>query len=100
MGKLIPFLRSPVWITTGFGAKFAGPGGTNFECEFKISSPNIFTYIQLDKEQREEFEKDPVAHMKYCRELEGELNKRFTLVSLVIVRTSTMLRFPQDARQE
>jgi Flavin-binding monooxygenase-like len=30
VGKLIPFLRSPVWITTGFGAKFAGPGGTNF----------------------------------------------------------------------
>ena len=32
VGKLIPFLRSPVWVTTGFGAKFAGPGGTNFEC--------------------------------------------------------------------
>jgi hypothetical protein len=31
--KLIPFLRSPVWITTGFGAKFAGPGGTNFTCK-------------------------------------------------------------------
>jgi thioredoxin reductase len=31
--KLIPFLRSPVWITTGFGAKFAGPQGTNFDCK-------------------------------------------------------------------
>ncbi|KPI40796.1 putative sterigmatocystin biosynthesis monooxygenase stcW [Cyphellophora attinorum] len=29
--KLIPFLRSPVWVTTGFGAKYAGPGGTNFK---------------------------------------------------------------------
>jgi cation diffusion facilitator CzcD-associated flavoprotein CzcO len=27
------FLRSPVWVTTGFGAKFAGPGGTNFKCK-------------------------------------------------------------------
>jgi cation diffusion facilitator CzcD-associated flavoprotein CzcO len=31
--KLIPFLRSPVWITAGFGAKYAAPGGVNFECE-------------------------------------------------------------------
>lgn len=33
VGKLIPFLRSSVWITTGFAAKYAGPGGTNFNCE-------------------------------------------------------------------
>jgi hypothetical protein len=40
VGKLIPFLRSSVWITTGFGAKYAGPGGTNFECKksFALSS--------------------------------------------------------------
>jgi hypothetical protein len=31
--KLYAFLRSPVWITTGFGAKYAGPGGTNFNCQ-------------------------------------------------------------------
>lgn len=31
--KLIPFLRSPVWITAGFGAKYAAPGGVNFECK-------------------------------------------------------------------
>lgn len=36
VGKLIPFLRSSVWITTGFGAKYAGPGGTNFKCTFKF----------------------------------------------------------------
>jgi cation diffusion facilitator CzcD-associated flavoprotein CzcO len=29
--KLTAFLRSPVWVTTGFGAKHAGPGGTNFK---------------------------------------------------------------------
>ena len=65
VGKLIPFLRSPVWITTGFGAKFAGPGGTNF---------------QYSKEQIDEFIKDPEKHAKYCRDIEGELNKRFTLM--------------------
>jgi len=31
--KLIPYLRSPVWITAGFGAKYAG--GVNFECKYK-----------------------------------------------------------------
>ena len=30
--KLIPYLRSPVWITAGFGAKYAAPGGENFKC--------------------------------------------------------------------
>lgn len=33
VAKLIPFLRSPTWITMGFGAKYAGPEGSNFECE-------------------------------------------------------------------
>lgn len=31
--KLIPYLRSPVWITAGFGAKYAAPGGENFKCK-------------------------------------------------------------------
>ena len=31
--KLIPYLRSPVWITAGFGAKYAAAGGVNFECK-------------------------------------------------------------------
>ncbi|CCX05793.1 Similar to Putative sterigmatocystin biosynthesis monooxygenase stcW; acc. no. Q00730 [Pyronema omphalodes CBS 100304] len=61
------FLRSPVWVTTGFGAKFAGPGGTNFK---------------YSKEQIDEFRDDPEAFDKYCRGLEGELNKRFTLMHL------------------
>jgi cation diffusion facilitator CzcD-associated flavoprotein CzcO len=34
--KLIPFLRSPVWITAGFGAKYAAPGGINLECLYQI----------------------------------------------------------------
>ncbi len=31
--KLLPYLRSPVWITAGFGAKYAAEGGENFRCE-------------------------------------------------------------------
>lgn len=30
--ELHVFLRSPVWITAGFGAKHAAPGGVNFDC--------------------------------------------------------------------
>jgi cation diffusion facilitator CzcD-associated flavoprotein CzcO len=30
---LTTFIRSPTWITAGFAQKFAGPGGTNFECK-------------------------------------------------------------------
>ncbi|KAJ9644328.1 hypothetical protein H2204_001680 [Knufia peltigerae] len=63
--KLTAFLRSPVWITTGFGARYAGPGGTNFE---------------YSEEQLKEFRENPEAHVKYCRDIEGELNKRFTLM--------------------
>ncbi|KAM0431515.1 hypothetical protein ACHAPT_005493 [Fusarium lateritium] len=66
VGKLIAFLRSPVWITTGFGARFAGPGGSNFE---------------YSEEQIQSFKSDPKLYDEYCRNLEGELNKRFTLVS-------------------
>ncbi|ERS95329.1 hypothetical protein HMPREF1624_08207 [Sporothrix schenckii ATCC 58251] len=63
--KLVAFLRSPVWVTTGFGAKYAGPGGTNFK---------------YTDEQIRQFQDDPAAHAKYCREIEGELNKRFNLM--------------------
>ncbi|KAF2098453.1 cyclohexanone monooxygenase [Rhizodiscina lignyota] len=63
--KLIPFLRSPVWVTTGFGAQYSGPGGTNF---------------QYSAEQKKRFAEDPKHFDEYCRGLEGELNKRFTLM--------------------
>jgi cation diffusion facilitator CzcD-associated flavoprotein CzcO len=65
--KLIPFLRSPVWITAGFGAKYAAPGGVNF---------------QYPEEQKQNFENDEEGFNKYCRDVEGELNKRFTLMHL------------------
>lgn len=31
--KLLNFVRSPVWLTPGFSAKNAGPGGSNFKCK-------------------------------------------------------------------
>lgn len=33
MGDLKCFIRSASWVTGGFGQRFAGKGGTNFECE-------------------------------------------------------------------
>ncbi|KAF9883658.1 hypothetical protein FE257_003092 [Aspergillus nanangensis] len=63
--RVTAFLRSPVWITTGFGAKHAGPGGTNFA---------------YSEEQIKTFNEDPASHVQYCRDVEGELNKRFTLM--------------------
>lgn len=71
--SLTAFIRNPGWITPGFGAQYSGPGGTNFE---------------YSKEQLAEFNDDPEAYMKYCRGLEGELNKRFTLV-----RTTPLLTY-------
>lgn len=65
--KLVAFLRSPVWITTGFGAKYAGPGGTNFE---------------YSADQIKAWQEDPAAYGRYCRDVEGELNKRFNLMHL------------------
>lgn len=65
--KLIAFLRSPVWVTTGFGAKHAAPGGTNFD---------------YSEEQKAAFREDTDLHNKYCRDVEGELNKRFNLMHL------------------
>jgi cation diffusion facilitator CzcD-associated flavoprotein CzcO len=40
--KLVPYVRSPAWITSGFGAKYAAPGGVNFTC----------MYLALNHERR------------------------------------------------
>lgn len=81
VGKLIPFLRSPVWITTGFGAKYAGPGGTNFDCECLNQDLRQVLITADSKEQIAEFNADSEIYTQYARDVEGELNKRFTLVS-------------------
>lgn len=33
VAQLYTWIRSPTWITAGFAQKYAGPGGTNFECK-------------------------------------------------------------------
>jgi cation diffusion facilitator CzcD-associated flavoprotein CzcO len=33
VSKLYHWVRTPTWITAGFGQKFAGPDGENFSCK-------------------------------------------------------------------
>lgn len=66
VAHLAAYIRTPGWVVTNFGAKYAGPGGSNF---------------QFSKAQLEEFNNNPEAYFKYCKEVEGELNRRFGLVS-------------------
>lgn len=63
--KLTAFLRSPVWVIPGIGSTHSGPGGTNF---------------QYSREQIQKFKDDPEEYDRYCRDVEGALNKRFTLM--------------------
>lgn len=58
--KLIAFLRSPVWVTTGFGAKHAAPGGTNFD---------------YSEEQKAAFREDAGLHNKVGQQRGREKNK-------------------------
>lgn len=62
--KVYVHIRSPTWVTTNFAAKFAGPGGRNYN------------YTQ---EQKASWEADPVLYLKYRRQIEEELNSRFRL---------------------
>lgn len=83
--KLVPFLRSPTWITQGFGAKYAAPGGTNF----KYSPTEV-----------ERFKEDPKGYVQYCRDIEGELNKRFTLMHYDSEDQQATRRFLSEAMSE
>jgi hypothetical protein len=51
---------------------------------------SILTTVD-SKEQIAEFNADSEAYTQYARDVEGELNKRFTLVSSI-----TLSRFPQS----
>lgn len=63
--KMTAFLRSGAWITANFGAKYADKDGANFN---------------YSQEQKTEFEKDGNAYSQYCRDVEGELNRKFSLL--------------------
>jgi cation diffusion facilitator CzcD-associated flavoprotein CzcO len=65
VSKVYTWVRSRTWITAGFGQKYAGPGGTNFD---------------YSAEQKEEWRKDPEKYREYRKMVEAELNHRFRLV--------------------
>lgn len=34
--KLYHWVRSPIWVTAGYGSKYASDSGENFDCKFKV----------------------------------------------------------------
>ena len=46
--KLIPYLRSPIWITAGFGSKCAAPGGLNFQCA-QVEGSRYYSAHPIDR---------------------------------------------------
>ena len=65
VGKLINFIRSPIWITAGFAQKFAGADGGNFN---------------YTDEQKARFAADPELALRYRKSIENELNQRFKFI--------------------
>lgn len=62
--KVYVHIRSPTWVTTNFAAKFAGPGGMNYD---------------YSEEQKAAWSADPAVYLEYRRQIEAELNSRFGL---------------------
>ncbi|EME43712.1 hypothetical protein DOTSEDRAFT_171529 [Dothistroma septosporum NZE10] len=62
--KVYVHIRSPTWVTTNFAAKYAGPGGMNYD---------------YSEEQKAKWSADPAAYMAYRQDVERELNSRFRL---------------------
>lgn len=62
--KVYVHIKSPTWITTNFAAKFAGPGGMNYD---------------YTEEQKAAWASDPTSYLDYRRQIEAELNSRFGL---------------------
>lgn len=65
VSKLYTWIRTPTWITAGFAQKYAGPNGANFA---------------YTKEQHEHWRNNYADYLKYCKEIEDELNQRFKFV--------------------
>jgi cation diffusion facilitator CzcD-associated flavoprotein CzcO len=59
---LYTWIRSPMWVSSGFAGKFAGPDGANFK---------------YSQELKQKFASDPVAHLRYIKMLDDELGKRY-----------------------
>ncbi|KAI1400682.1 putative dimethylaniline monooxygenase [Hypoxylon fuscum] len=65
VGDMKCFIRSPGWVTAGFGQRFAGKGGSNFK------------YSEL---QRYILANDPKKYLAYRKKIESELNSRFRFI--------------------
>ncbi|KAJ9156053.1 Steroid monooxygenase [Pleurostoma richardsiae] len=59
------FIRSPGWVTGGFGQRFAGKNGTNFK---------------YTERQRQIMREDPRMYLAYRKKIESELNSRFRFI--------------------
>ncbi|EXJ88120.1 hypothetical protein A1O1_05048 [Capronia coronata CBS 617.96] len=62
---LTTFIRTPTWVTAGFGSKYAGPGGTNFT---------------FPEDQKRKFADDRDGYLQYRKNVEHELNSRFMML--------------------
>ncbi|EXJ66168.1 uncharacterized protein A1O5_10784 [Cladophialophora psammophila CBS 110553] len=65
VSTLYTWVRSPTWITAGFAQKYAGPNGDNFE---------------YTSEQKKHWRNYYTDYVKYCKEIENELNQRFKFI--------------------
>lgn len=59
------FIRSPGWVTAGFGQRFAGKNGSNF------------TYSD---DQKKTLAENPQKYLAYRKKIESELNSRFRFI--------------------
>ncbi|KAJ4354699.1 uncharacterized protein N0V89_006436 [Didymosphaeria variabile] len=53
------------WVTAGFGQRFAGKNGSNFE---------------YSEEQKKILATDPQKYLAYRKKIESELNSRFRFI--------------------
>ncbi|KAF2008609.1 putative dimethylaniline monooxygenase [Aaosphaeria arxii CBS 175.79] len=65
VGDMKCFIRSPGWVTAGFGQRFAGKGGANFK---------------YNEEQKAILKNDPRKYLAYRKKIESELNSRFRFI--------------------
>ncbi|KAF4121709.1 putative flavoprotein CzcO associated with the cation diffusion facilitator CzcD [Geosmithia morbida] len=79
--KLTSFLRSPTWITAGFGSKYAAPGGVNFD----------FT-----EDEKARFANDPSEYLMYRKGIEHELCSRFKMQHASTPEQATAAEFSKE----
>lgn len=65
VNSLSCFIRSTSWVTAGFGQRYAGKDGANFN---------------YTEEQKEVLRNDPKKYLTYRKTIESELNSRFKFI--------------------